>query len=403
MSRSLSLSAYLALRRTGSGSAPAVVRPPRPNGPLVWVRAAEASQIDTIRALARRLQDDGDRVSFVVTCPNPAPDPTGERSFHIEHQPADSPAAARAFVDHWQPDLLLWMRGDLDPLLLSETDRLVIPRLLIDASSRGIDGTAGNWMPGMLRGLLDRFDRVLAATPEARLRLRKAGVADTRLELSGQLEEGTPVLGCSERERRDLAAGLGTRPVWLAADTPADEVALIAQAHSHASRRTHRLLLILDLRDPSHGPDTALQLREAGFEVAIRSDGQEPSEATQVYLADTTGELGLWYRLAPMTYLGGSLLGNCQRHPFEPARLGSAVLHGPSIQPHTSSFQRLASVGASRSVKSASDLGGAIETLLAPDKAAKMAHAAWEVTSAGAEATNRVIELIRDNLDKARR
>lgn len=401
MSRSLSLSAYLALHRTGPDPADALPRPPRPAGPLVWIRTGGADQIDPVRALARRIRDDGDPIAFLVTCPDRAPDPSGDRGLHLARQPAGHQSAARAFVDHWRPDLTLWMRGDLDPVLLTETDRLNRPRLMIDATVRSLDAGSGTWLPGMLRGLLGRFDRLLAGSPEAAARLRKAGVPDNRIEIAGPLEDGAAVLDCSERERQDLAAILGTRPVWLAADLPAAEVDAVAAAHRHASRRTHRLLLILDLRDPAAGAATADRLRAQGFEVAVRSEGQEPTEATQIYIADTTGELGLWYRLAPITFLGGTLVGGSPRHPYEPARLGSALVHGPAIPPLDVHFQRLARAGASRAVISGAELGAAVETLLAPDKAARMAQAAWEVTSAGADATNRVIELIRHYLDRA--
>lgn len=178
------------------------------------------------------------------------------------------------------------------------------------------------------------------------------------------------------------------------------ELEQVSAAHRQASRRAHRLLLILVPALASDAPEMAMRLRDDGFVVACRSEGDEPDEATQIYLADGTAEMGLWYRLAPFSFMGGTLEGAGGRHPFEPAGLGSAVLHGPNTAGHAPFYQRLASAGASRAVRSAADLGNAVEVLLAPDKAAAMAHAAWDVTSSGAEVTNRVVELIRARLDK---
>ena len=222
---------------------------------------------------------------------------------------------------------------------------------------------------------------------------RSAGFPADQIEVTGPLDPGAVVLPCNERERRDLAQTLGSRSVWCAAEVPMIELEQISAAHRQASRRAHRLLLILVPAVAADTAEMAQRLRDDGFVVACRSDGAEPDEATQIYLADGAAEMGLWYRLAPFSFMGGTLEGVGGRHPYEPAGLGSAVLHGPNTAGHAPFYGRLASAGASRAVRSAADLGNAVEVLLAPDKAAAMAHAAWDVT-------NRVVELIRDRLDR---
>lgn len=139
----------------------------------------------------------------------------------------------------------------------------------------------------------------------------------------------------------------------------------------------------------------AAALREAGLRIALRAEGDEPAPSTEVYLAEGPGEAGLWYRLAPVTFLGGTLHGGAQDHPFEAAALGSAIIHGPRTAPHDKAFARLARAGAARSLRDGQGLGHAVEALLAADRAATMAAAAWEVTTAGAVVANRIAELIR--------
>src|SRR5690606_11848146 len=217
----------------------------------------------------------------------------------------------------------------------------------------------------------------LATDHAAAAQLRRAGMEANRIEVSGALEIGLDVPSCNERERREMAALLGTRPVWLAADVPMDELDAIATAHRQASRRAHRLCLILVPANPADAAEMATQLRRDGTTVVCRGDGADPDEATQIYLTENNSELGLWYRLAPITYLAGTLAGPGGRSPLEPAGLGSALLHGPLTAPHTADYERLAAAGASRAVRSTIDLGNAVEVLLAPDKAAAMAHAAW--------------------------
>jgi len=145
--------------------------------------------------------------------------------------------------------------------------------------------------------------------------------------------------------------------------------------------------------------EMAQRLRSRGFLVALRSADEEPDDATQVYVVDTEGELGLWYRLAPITYLGGTLSGGPCRNPYEAATLGSALLHGPDITPYQGQARRLGEANACVALNAPADLGNAVERLLAPDKTALIVHGAWEVTSRGAEVTTRVAEAILAQLD----
>jgi 3-deoxy-D-manno-octulosonic-acid transferase len=389
MSRSLSLAAVLALRR-GVTSTPTVASVPRPAGPLIWLQFPGMDRIEAVQSLAQHLTGQG---TVLATAPDLSAD--DQPGLLLRPTPSDQTAPVRAFLDHWRPDLLVWLTGHLRPVLLTETDRPAIPRILMDAEAGALTTTGAGWLPGVTRALAGRFDHVLAADQDAAIRARKAGVAESRIEVTGRLDPIPAVLPCNERERRDLAQSLGTRPLWLAAEVPVPEVAGLIQAYRQARRRAHRLLLILMPRDPIDRVALQALLRADGLNVSVRSDGGEPEDGTDVYLADPGDEMGLWYRLAPLTYLGGSLSDGRTRHPFEAAALGSVVLHGPATALHEAAFHRLQRAGATRLVRNGADLGQAIEVLLSPDRAAAMAHAAWDVTTAGAEVGNRAVELIR--------
>ena len=248
-------------------------------------------------------------------------------------------------------------------------------------------GSAEN---SVLAALADRFA----------LRLFSFLATTDRIETVGFLQEGTAPLTCSQAERDMLAEELAARPVWLAAGAGADEFAILTGVHQQVMRRSHRLLLILAPQDPNEGPLLARKLESEGWVVGLRSLEDEPEPEVEIYIADVPGELGLWYRLAPTSFLGGTLSGGPVRNPYEAAALGSAVLYGPRPGPWRESFERLRDAGAARCVSDKQDLTRAVEELLAPDHVARMASAAWDVTTNGAQATDRVVELVLDTLDR---
>ncbi|KQB96408.1 3-deoxy-D-manno-octulosonic acid transferase [Loktanella sp. 1ANDIMAR09] len=395
MARSLAIAAYLAGLGSHDRKKPLAAQPPRPAGTIIWARCSRPDQLMAIETLDRKLAEDGDPIHIVATllhwgpeyAQRALPEPEGRKDI-------------RDFIAHWRPAMSIWVKGDLDPILLSEMDNARLASIFVDATAEGLDDIVGKWVPGARRSMLSQFEAVLALDQAAADRLIYAGAPADNVLVTGAMEDCAPTLPCSETERSEISKAIGTRPVWLAAAAPACETDYIAKAHHAASRRAHRLLLIVVPQDATMAPVIAEEMREKGFNVALRSDEPDPSEITQVYVVDTDEELGLWYRIAPITYLGGTLDGKGCRDPFEVAALGSAVLYGPQVAPFQRHAARLNAAGASRLLRSGNDLGVAVETLLAADKAAELAHAAWDVTSRGAAVTNRIAAFIQLRLEE---
>jgi 3-deoxy-D-manno-octulosonic-acid transferase len=402
MARSLPLAALRALRRGGLAPVPPS-GPPRPQGTVVWAHADDPARIGPLVALADHMAADGDSFHLLVTAPDmPANTPSGLRATLLP-APPDQGMAVAAFLDHWRPDMLIWSGGHFRPLLLSAAleSPTLSARLLVDAAASALSADGLTWLPGAARAFAGSFDHAFALDSAAAQRLRRLGLSPDRIEVTGALDSLPQVLACNDRERRDLAQTLAGRPVWLAAGIVPSELAAVVAAHRHAIRGAHRLLLIIVPRHADDLPAMTAALRDTGLALAIRSEGAEPSDAAQVYLADSMAELGLWYRLAPVTFAGSTLPGSGggSRPPFEVAALGSALIHGPETQPHATAYQRLGRAGAARTVRGPTDLGQTVETLLAPDRAAAMAHAAWEVTTDGVDVANRLADRIRAALD----
>ncbi|MGZ9809220.1 3-deoxy-D-manno-octulosonic acid transferase [Pseudoroseicyclus sp. H15] len=381
----LSLRAYLALRPARPDRAGEAAAEPaeRPEGPLVWLHAEGAEAGEALGAFAAHLAQRPGAPALLIT------GETSSAAGISRPAPADNAAAGRALVESWRPGALVWFGPPGRPALLSAVSQAGVPALLVPAGAR-LAGGRRRWLPGLSRAILSLFDMVLTEERGQVADLLRAGAREAHPV--GALVPSPPILPCSRAELEEVSEAIGPRPAWLAAEAPLGELQALVQAQRRATRATHRLLLAIVPADPGDAPAFARAFRAEGLSVADRAAGEEPGETTEVCLADGVSDLGLWYRMAALTYLGGTMSRGGGRHPFEPAAMGSAVLHGIRTEPHDSAYRRLARAGASRVVTSGEDLGAMVETLLMPDKAAMMAHAAWSVTSQGAEALDRLAE-----------
>lgn len=396
MARPPALAAYLALARLRPAAA--AEEGARPRGTLAWLHAQDPGRAPALLPLARHLLEE-EGIASLLTVPPGAPLPEGGDEGEIlrRHAPVESTAAIRAFLGRWSPDLLVWIGGALRPALLAEA---AVPRILVEGAPEGRLLRRGDRVPGLARAVVPLFDRAVVADAEAAARLRRAGLAGDRIALAPPLGPPPPVLPCSERDRRDLAAQLGARPVWLAGDLPLSELPEVIAAQALASRSAHRLLAIVAPREAAEGPRMAQALAAAGLRVASQAEGEAPAESVQAFVADGTAEMGLWLRLAPLAFIGGTLpASGGGRDPFEAAALGSAILHGPRTAPWEAHWRRLAAAGAARLVRTGAEMGAAVESLLAPDRMASMAHGAWDVATQGADSVARVATLARELLD----
>lgn len=359
--------------------------PPRPDGRLIWLHAPKAEAVQGLVQLANKLAAE-DGIATLIT---------GLRETGHIAPPVDQPTEVKAFLDHWRPDALVLSDGEIRPALLFEAEARNIPVMVVDGRDPSLARGRDGWFPGLLRGAVQTLRHVFALDEAAARAYRKAGAA--QVEVAGRMEAVSAALPCHEGERAALAEILKARPVWLAAAVPQAEEAAVIAAHRAALRLSHRLLLILVPETCSRADALAADLEaQEGWIVARRSEEQEPDAETAVYLPDSADEYGLWYRLAPVTFVGGSLAGDgAARNPLEPAALGSAIIYGPRPGPHGAVFGRLGAARAARAVGSAADLAEALGDLLAPDRAALAAQAAWAVASDGAEVTEKVLQRLR--------
>jgi 3-deoxy-D-manno-octulosonic-acid transferase len=311
-----------------------------------------------------------------------------------QYAPVDLPQVAGAFLDHWRPDLVLWTESEFWPNLIAAIAHRHVPMALINGRISGRTFKRWRRFPGSIRHMLATFTLCLGQTQQDADRLRALGAA--KVQYLGNLKSSAPPLAADSDELGRIEAALAGRLRWLAASTHVGEEVIVAAAHVRLLQRDPALLLLLAPRHPERGVEIAVLLRTQGLTVARRSASEPITSATQVYLADTIGELGLWYRVADVVFVGGSISVDGGHNPLEPARLGAAILHGPRM----SSFKEIAAdmtgLGASRIVATAAELERAAAELLFGDADCKhrMTDAARAYAESQAGTLDRVIQAI---------
>jgi 3-deoxy-D-manno-octulosonic-acid transferase len=370
---------------------------PRPDGRLLWLHAASVGESLSVVPLVERLLAGRPEWSVLVTTGTVTSarlmtDRLPARAIH-QYVPVDRAAWVGRFLDHWRPDAAVWVESEFWPNLIGMTARRGCPMALIQG--RVSDRSFATWQkhPWLARALLRPFSLVLGQSNEDARRLFVLGAE--RADCLGNLKAAAPPLPAAEVALETLRAAVGDRPRWLAASTHAGEEALAVAAHRRLAAAHRGLLTVIVPRHPPRGDALRAELDAAGVRVAQRSRGEAPGPDRDVYLADTVGDLGLFYRLCPVAFIGKSLKvpageGGGQ-NPLEAARLGCAVLFGPRMENFPLAAERLTAAGAAEQVADADDLARRLDALLAaPETAAAMGRAGHQVATAEAAALDRI-------------
>ena len=397
----LSLKLYLASTRpfaeAGAGSASL---PPRAEGPYLWLHHSTPESLSRTAELVERLQDARNDLNILLSTAGHMALPEGMESAGIQHLEisGDHLADMRRLIARYAPELMIWVGAGLRPGLVVAAEKEDVPLIMIDGEAPHFPGIERRWLPGLAKPLLRSFRMILARDPDAIRALVRQGAPRANVRLGGALETLPPPPPCSIEARDEMARRLAARPQWMAARATPEEEGILEAVHRHVSRISHRLMLVLEPEDESRGEALAKRLEKAGWRIALRSRGDEPDGETQICIADDHDEHGLWLRLAPVCFLGGTLSSGATVNPMEPAALGSAILHGPHTGKHLETCLQLDNAGAARLVLDREGLARAIEAMLAPHKAAAMANAAWEYHSSTSLATGRICDLLLEAL-----
>ena len=313
---------------------------PRPNGKLLWIHAASVGEYLSTLPLLKSLTalKQAPRILLTTgTVTSARLARTRNPNGVIHHYIClDAPRYVARFLDHWRPDVSLWMESELWPTMLMETRKRHIPMLLINARMSSRSQAHWRWAKKTIRYLLDRFDGCFPQNESQVSAFRQLGARS--VHFIGNLKDAAEPLPFSSRDLATWRRILGKRPVWVAASTHPGEDTWIKKTHI-ALQATYPDIVTLHVpRHASRGRAIADALRDEHCLPICRSEHRYPPRhaGSLFYIADTMGELGLFYRLAHVAFIGGSLIEHGGQNPLEAARLNCAIISGP----HHDNFQK---------------------------------------------------------------
>lgn len=376
---------------------------PRPKGPLIWAHGASVGEVLSILPLIERLTERG--FNILLTSGTLTSSRIVGRRAHpsVIHQfvPLDARKFVSRFLDHWKPDLALMAESEIWPNLMTEVARRGTPLVLVNA--RLSERSTERWrrLPRSARSLLGMVDLCLAQSREDADRFRSLGAP--RVQPVGNLKFDVPPPEAEPEALEEMQAQVVNRPVLLAASTHPGEDEAVIEAHLRLRDALPGLLTIIAPRHPERGPDIETLAQTAGVSAIRREAGYLPGEVTEIYVADTIGELGIFYRLAPVVFVGGSLVRHGGQTPIEAAKLGAVVVHGPHVWNFGALYAQLDEGGGAIPVSDGATLAQAVlDQFAAPDYHLATARAAWSTTEALSGALERTLSAIEPYLAQIR-
>jgi 3-deoxy-D-manno-octulosonic-acid transferase len=266
----------------------------------------------------------------------------------IIHQyvPYDSPRFVARFLDHWRPSLALFIESDLWPNLILSSAARRLPMVLINGRMSHRSFPRWRRVSATISALLGLFDACLAQSEVDAARFVALG--SRNVVTTGNLKLDVPAPPADPAKLERFMSATRGRPIIVAASTHPGEEEMLLKAHRTLKGLFPSLLTVIVPRHPDRGPAIARMIAASGLKAGLRSLDDVPTAATDVYVADTLGELGLFYRLGGIVFMGGSLVEHGGQNPIEAVKLGASIVHGPHVFNFSDVYEALDGAGGAR-------------------------------------------------------
>ncbi len=374
----------------------------RPEGPLVWLHGASVGEALSLLPLIDRITQSG-RFALVTTGTVTSARLLAQRlppgGLH-QYAPLDAPSFMRRFFDHWRPDVALIAESELWPNMIIEARRVGVPLVMVNARMSARSFSRWRRARAFIHALLAGVDLCLAQSQADAERLAELGAPDVRV--AGNLKFDAPTPPADRQELAALAGMTSGRQIWIAASTHDGEERIAAEAHLKIAATFPDALTLIAPRHPARGAAILAELQAMGLNCALRSRGERPQRDTAIYICDTMGELGIFYRLAGVVMVGKSFNREGGQNPIEAAKLACAILHGPHVGNFLDVYALLDEAGGAALTNDADELAEMLLALFAdPSRLRAMARAAAGAVETQGGAADRIMHALGPMLPAA--
>tara|TARA_R110001583_G_scaffold32107_3_gene109876 strand:- start:26494 stop:27783 length:1290 start_codon:yes stop_codon:yes gene_type:complete len=373
----------------------------RPDGPLIWIHGASVGESLSALPVIDRLRQDYPEFYILVTTGTV----TSARMMlerlpdGVIHQfiPVDRQVYVARFLHHWRPDIALWLESDLWPNILTRAHKSGTRIALLNGRISEHSFKSYRRFSSFIRPVMACFNIVLAQSADEAARFAELGAPN--VITTGNLKFAALPLPVDDSDLHKIQIQIEGRPVWLASSTFEGEETIAADIHVKLREKHRGLLTVIVPRHPNRAPAIEANLMAKGLRVARRSMGHIITKDTDIFLGDTIGEMGLYYRLAPICFIGKTLCVGGGQNPLEPARLGCAILHGPDMSNFSEISREMLAEHACRPCTDTEDLTRQLDQLLSNQPACQaLTDAARHYANSKAEVLDRTMSALHDLL-----
>ncbi len=359
-----------------------MITKPRPEGFLIWLHAASVGESLSSLPLIKRLQHNFPDAHFLLTTGTMSSaqimhQHMNDRCFH-QFIPIDLPDAVHNFLSHWRPDFVLWIESDLWPNILSGIQKNGTKAFLINARLSDRSFKTWGYLKFFAKSILGAFHHIYAQSEEQANRFEYLEAKS--VSVLGNLKFSVPPLACNIEELDKFRESIGGRNIFLAASTHEGEEEVAVKAHLTLKKYFPNILTLIAPRHPHRADSIEKMIRQFGLSVTRRTNSLLPTEETDIFICDTLGEMGLFYQLAPIVFLGGSLVPIGGHNIIEPAHFDCVILHGPNGQNFQETTDRFVNAQAMITVHSFEEIAAQYKLLVEnPEIHGRISQAAKQI------------------------
>ena len=317
----------------------------RPNSKLIWFHGASVGETLSIIGLIKEITKINDKLEFLITSGTKTSSQVLSMRMpkNAVHQfvPIDTPGAVKLFLKHWRPDFAIWIESEVWPRLLIETSKTKIPMWLVNGSMSLRSYKKWRYVPLSMQYLYNKFEKIYLRDQRSAGFLNQLGLSSENFTVYGSLKADQEKLEFRKSDLKEVKKSLKDKRVWLAASTHAGEEETVLKAHKHLLEVDKDIFLVLVPRHPERGKELMKLAGSLNLNGSLRSKSRKINSTDQVHIGDTLGELGLWYELTRVSFIGGSITRNGGHNPYEAILADTFIIHGPETFNFDEIYQKL--------------------------------------------------------------